>query len=133
MPLDIHQVTTPGMFRPPEEMIEADIVQSGRRCKAGDMAAEFSTPLAGAHNRGHRVPPDDGADTVFELGISRVFLTQLNRDGIDVCGCRFVGQVTPGATRVIDQLFYQEMGSFRAFAFENRLQRLEPFLCFLLV
>src|SRR5881397_1020558 len=57
-------------------------------------------------------------------------LLHVSRDRVEVGRIEREGNVGPRTARLVDELLQQVMGSLRTLAFENGLERVEPFLRF---
>src|SRR5690606_10193656 len=65
--LDVEQVAGVLVGRGAPEVVEAHVVQGGRRGEGGDVAAQVAGLAVGPDNGGHRVPADDRADAPLQL------------------------------------------------------------------
>ncbi len=126
--LEVDQVAAEVRARCTPEVVETDFHQRVDRRVAGDVAAEVALAAVGAHHHRHRVPAHVGADALLQHRVARRVLLKMRRDGVEV---RRVGRkrnVRARAARLVDQGLEQEVRALRPFAFEDGLERLDPFL-----
>jgi hypothetical protein len=84
--LDEKLVAAAGMRLAPEEVVEADLVQRGRRGVGRNVAAHAdSRALSAVHHDGG-VPPDPRPVPAFDVLVAGEPRLQLGRDGVDVIG-----------------------------------------------
>ena len=67
-----------------EEVVEADLVQGGRRGVRGQVSADARRPRVGPRHHHGGVPPDVGADAALDVLVAREPRLLLGRDGVDV-------------------------------------------------
>ena len=123
---------SPGEFgsgRAPE-MIEADVVEGGGRCKRRNMPAEFTGLAVGPHHHRHRVPADDRADLPFQVRVTGYRRFQVGGNGVDVLGGRLERQLHAGASRQFDHALQQLVRTLGAVVVQHRFQRFQPLLGF---
>ncbi len=91
VPLEEHLVPGLAVVLAVEEVVEADLVQAGRRGVGGDVAAdpEPSAVRPGDHHGG--VPPDVGADPPLDVLVAGEPRLTLGRDRVDVVGAAQAG------------------------------------------
>ncbi len=107
-------------------MVEANVVERGRRCEAGDVAAQFTRLAIGPHHHGQRVPTDQRTQPPLHLRIAGHLGLAVHRNAVDVFGGRHEGQMSTGATGELHQSFQQMVRAFGAIRVDDRLQRLQP-------
>ena len=74
-----------------EEVVEADLVQAGRRGVGGDVPADAEAGPVGAGDHDRRVPPDIGADPALDVLVAGEPRLALGRDRVDVVGAAQAG------------------------------------------
>ena len=126
MALDVEQVAAEGVGGGAPEMVEADLVQRGRGCVGGDVAAVLGTLPVGLHDHGHGVPADVGLEAPLDGPVARVLGLLPERDGIQVGGVGPERQVGAGTARVIHHLVQQELGALRAGGAQDGIDGLDP-------
>jgi len=124
--LDVQKVARMAPARRAPEVVEADVVERGRRSEAGDVPAQFARPAVGAHHHGQRVPADQRAQPPLQLRVPRALGLEVRRDGVDVLGGRYERQVRPGAAGQFDHALQQLVRALRAVGVDHRLQRFQP-------
>ncbi len=84
--LDEHLVAVAAVALPAEEVIEADLVQRGRRRVRGEVPAEAVEAVVGAVDHRDRVPAHEGANAALEELVAGEPRFLLGRDRVDVVG-----------------------------------------------
>ena len=125
-----HEVTAVRIRRRVPEVIEADVVQRGRRRETGDMPADVGVLVRAQHHR-HCVPADVGAQLVLDGLIAGNAHLQVGGNRVDVRRIRGKRQVRAGLPRRLDQLLDQEVRAVGTFGRQHAGQRIEPFAGFL--
>src|SRR5690606_11540912 len=101
------------------EVVLAAAYHGGQRGEGGDVAAQAAAVggrfAVGAHDHGHGVPADVGADALFQFQVAGVRRLQARRNGVDVGRVGRERDVGARAARQVDQLLDQVMGARRAF------------------
>src|SRR5699024_8622094 len=97
MALEVDQVAAVLVTGRMEEVIEADLVQRGRRGVAGDVAADAAVLAVGTHHHGHGVPAQNGADAPLDGRIPRRAGLVVHRNGVDVGSIGCEGYFRTGA------------------------------------
>jgi hypothetical protein len=108
-----------------EEVVEAGLVQPGRRGEGGDVAADAEAGAAGDH-RG-RVPAVPGGDPGLHLQVAVELGLGGGRDGVDVIGLQQLGQRETGALGVLQRTPHQVRGAVRARGLGDGVQGGRPF------
>jgi hypothetical protein len=108
------------------EVVEADLVQRGRRLVARDVAAELRGLLVGLHDHRDRVPADRRADAVLELEVAGERRLELRRDRVDVRGRALVGRWRADAAGAIDDALDELLRALDAVVGDDRVERVEP-------
>ena len=67
VPLEVDEVPEPPVGLPPEEVVEAHLVQRGRAGVGGEMASDAFAAIVGAAHHGRGVPSDVGADATLDV------------------------------------------------------------------
>jgi len=70
----------------PEEVVEPDLVQAGRRGVGGQVAADAFGVLVGPDHHHGGVPPHVGPDAALDVLVAREPRLELGRDGVHVGG-----------------------------------------------
>ena len=127
MPLVIHDVAIAGVAGP-EEMIEPDLVQRGRRRKRRNVAADAGLVLVRPQHHRNRVPSHQALDAALDLlaAWKRHFLFGGQR--VDVRRVRAERQPDAAAPRMLAQLLQQltrARGAIRSAA-RSRASRATP-------
>ena len=86
MALDEHLVAAARVRFAPEEVVEPDLVERGRRRVGRDMAADAHPRALRAVHHDGRVPPDPGPVAAFDVLVAGEPGLQLGGDGVDVVG-----------------------------------------------
>jgi hypothetical protein len=113
-----------------EEVVEADLVQAGRRRVGGDVAADAQTRPVRAGDHDGRVPPDVGADPAFDVLVARKPGLPLGRDRVDVIGAAQSRHADLLLTRPLQQPEHHVTGAPAAAGLHDRVERIDPFLGF---
>ncbi|GBE22121.1 hypothetical protein BMS3Bbin01_01484 [bacterium BMS3Bbin01] len=82
--LDENLVAGGSIVLPAEEMVEADLVEGGRRGERGQVPSDSLRCMVGTHDHDGGVPADEPADSLFESVVSGEPRLFLGRDRIDV-------------------------------------------------
>ena len=109
-----------------EEVVEADLVQAGRRGVGGDVPADAEARPVGAGHHDRRVPPDVGADPALGVLIAGEPGLALGRDRVDVVGAAQAGHadlLLPGA---LEQPEHHVPGPGPAAGAHHVVERLQP-------
>ena len=95
------------------------------------MAPKLGGQPVGLNDHGHGVPAHEGADAPLHGPVPGEALLLLDRDRIEVGGVGAVGQVGPGAPRLVDEPLQQEVGALHPLLLQHGLEGVQPLLCFL--
>ncbi len=110
-----------------EEVVEADVVEAGRRRERGEVPAEGVEPVVRPVDHRHRVPADVGADPALEDLVTREPRLLLAGDRVDVVGAdhrRHADALLPG---VLHEPGEQVAGAGTATDVDDGVERIEPF------
>jgi hypothetical protein len=110
MPLEEHQVAAVVFGRRAPEMVEADLIQAGRRRITRNVSAILGTLAVGLHDHGHGVPADTGLDSPLQRPIARILGLLTDRYRIQVSRVRAVRQIGAGSPCLIDHALQQVVG-----------------------
>ena len=110
-----------------EEVVEADLVQAGRRGVGGDVAADAEARAVGAADHDRRVPPDVGADAALDVLIAGEPGLALGRDGVDEVGAAQAGHADLLLTGPLQQPEHDVPGPGPAVGPDDVIEGLHPF------
>ena len=126
--LEEHLVAGAAVALAAEEVVEADVVERGRRREGGEVAAEAVEPVVRAVDHRHRVPADVGADPALEHFVAGEPRLLFRRDGVDVVGGDHRGHADALLARTLHEP-RQEVARPRPPAdVDDRVERVEPLL-----
>src|SRR5450755_3659885 len=107
-------------------MVVPDLVQAGRRCISGDVAADAHAGAVGTGNHDRGVPPDVGADAPLHVLVAGEPRLALRRDRVDVVGAAQPGYadlLLPGS---LQQAQHHVPGTRAAAGPDDRVKGLDP-------
>ena len=130
MRLEEHQIALPLCVAGPEEMVEADLEEIGRAGIAGDVAAQLTMRLVGAHHHRQRVPAHDGRQPLLDGQIARKRRLLRHRDGVDIGRAAQRLPADGRVARLQRQQVHHLAHPLRAAGLQQRLQGGQPFLVF---
>jgi len=84
--LDVDVVAGEPVVLPPEEVVEAHLVEGGGGRERGEVAADPFVVLVGLHHHHRRVPADEGPDPAFQVLVTGEPRLLVGGDGVDVGG-----------------------------------------------
>ncbi len=124
--LDVDLVAAAGVVLAAEEVVEADLVEAGRRLVRRDVAADLEAgPVrVGDHHRG--VPADEGADPALDLLVAGEPRLALRRDGVDVVGAAQRGHADVQLAGLLEQPQHHVARPVAAALVDQLVERLEP-------
>ena len=128
MALEVHEIAAVLRCRRAPKMIEADLVERGRRSVARDVAAVLGAHAVRVDHHRHRVPADVGLDAPLDRAIAGIFGLLADGNRVEVGGVRAIRQIRARAARMIDHALEQEVGTLCAVHSQHRVDRLEPLL-----
>src|SRR6266508_3905385 len=111
-----------------EEVIEADLVEGGRRRVRREMAADALVVMVRADDHGDRVPADELPDAVLHLLVAGKVGLLLGGDRVDVSRLRERGEAHLEHARALEELVQDETGSLRTGLLDQGVERLDPFI-----
>ncbi len=112
--LDEDLVAAAGVALAAEEVVEADLVERGRRRVGGDVTADADAgPLRAVHHD-RRVPADPGAVAALDVLVAGEPRLHLGRDGVDVVRRRQRGDRDTLLACAFEQAQHQIAGACRA-------------------
>ena len=126
VPLDEHLVTVRAVGLAPEEVIEPDLVEGGRRRVGGQVTADAVEAPVGPGHHHRRVPPDEMADPPLEVLVARVGGLVGGRDRVDVVGHAHRREVDPELVGSAHHVQQQAPGPRRAMGVDQTVDRLDP-------
>ena len=130
MTLEINNVAVAVLPLGFEKMIEADLVEGGRRSVGRNMATDPRLGTIGPHHHGHGVPANDRFDPPLDRPVSRIWNFVPLGDGVDIRRVGGKRQAHPGLLRVAVHPFQQMAHPFGPFVLQNGDQRFDPLLKF---
>ena len=124
--LEVDEVAGLVCRRASEEVVEADVVQSGGRGERRDVPAQVAAAPIGAHDHRQRVPADERADAPLHEQVARHERFPVRRDGVAVGRRDRIGQRRAGFGQTRGKAFEQEVRPLDAVALKDVLQRFQP-------
>ncbi len=128
--LEEHQVAAVRMVGPAEEVVEAHLVERGRRGVGRDVPADAVGVLVGAHHHRHRVPAHQALHAALDLGAAGERRLLVGGDGVDVGGVGRERQRHALPAGVGLEVLQQLDDAFASSVLDDPLERVEPFLGF---
>ena len=126
--LDVDQIAAARVVRAAEEVMEADLVERGRRGVGGDVAADALGAVVGLDDHRHRVPAHEALDALLEHAVARVGRLAAGRDRVHVGRARGHWQRRHRLLRLQLQILQQLGDTLRPAPEEDLVQRLPPLL-----
>ncbi len=114
-----------------KEVVEAYVVERGRRREARNMPAELGRFLVGASDHGHCVPAHVMANARFELVVAGERRLLCGGDRVDVRRRQAQRDVSAATLRGCDDRFDQLLRACRTLVREHAFNRVGPFAGFL--
>ena len=111
-----------------EEVVEADLVERGRRGVRGEVAADAGAEVVGAQDHRHRVPAHHAPDAVLDALVARERRLLLGADGVDVARLGERRQADVELARALEEPVEDELGTVLAGRLDDRVQRVDPIL-----
>ena len=108
------------------EMVETDLVQSGRGRVGRDVAAVLRGDAVGLHDHRHGVPADVGLYAALELTVARIVRLLPRRDAVEIGRVGLERQIGARPAGVVDQLLQKEMRPLGTVGLEHRVYGLQP-------
>ena len=130
VPLHEQQVAAVPLARGVPEVVEAGVVERGRRLERGDVPAQLRALLVRLEHGRDGVPPVQRADAVLDRQVTGVRRLLVDRDGVEVGGVRRVRHRHRALARLLVQLLQQERRPVRPVELHDGVERLQPFLGF---
>jgi len=125
-----------GRFCVPE-MVEAGLEHRRDRRVRADVPAERAAVVrmdaVGARHHDHGVPAHVGAQALFDLDVAGAALLFVRFKGVHIARRGRERHVDGMLARVLQQLFQKKVSAFGAFFFDDRGQRVHPFVRFLFI
>ena len=113
-----------------EEMIEADLIQRGRRRVRRDVPANALFCLVRPHDHRRRIPSDEALDAALHIGVARHQRVLVGRNRVDVRRVGRERQLDAAFGRVKRQLTKEARDFDGAAALQNIIKGIEPFAGF---
>ncbi len=117
----------------PEEVVEADLVQAGRRGVRREVPADAGEAAVRAEHHRRRVPADEPADPPLDLLVAREERLLLGADRVDVAGLGERRQPDLELAGALQQLVDEKPGTGLAGLLDDLVERFHPFLGFVRV
>ncbi len=109
-----------------EEVVEADLVEAGRRGEGGEVAADARRGHVGAQDHGRRVPADHAPDAQLHVLVAREGRLLLRADGVDVARLGQRRQADVELAGALEELVEHELGALRTELLGQRVERGDP-------
>ena len=109
-----------------EEVVEADLVERGRRRVRREVTAETVEAMVRAVDHRHRVPADERADAPLDVLVAGEPRLLLGRDRVDVVGGDHRRDADALLARALHEPREQVAGTGTAPAVDDRVERVEP-------
>src|SRR3989304_1382202 len=110
----------------PEEVVEADLVERGRRGVRREVAADPREPRVRPEDHGDGVPPDEPADPALERLVAREERLLFRADRVDVAGVRERRQPDLALAGPLQELEQEEPGPGLTLLVEDVVKGLDP-------
>jgi len=124
--LEVDQVAARGIVLPPEEVVEADLVQSGGRGVGGDVPPDAALFPVGPNHHGHGIPAEDALHAPLDLPVSRESGLGMPGNGVQVRGVGGVGKGDPELGRPALELAQEPADPVGAPGLDDVIEGLEP-------
>jgi hypothetical protein len=109
-------------------VVEADLVEAGRRLVRGDVPADAETGAVGSRDHHGGVPADERADAALDVLVAREPRLALGRDRVDVVGGAQGGHADVALACTFEQSQHQVARTVAATLVDHRVQRVDPLL-----
>ena len=126
--LEVDVVAGEAVVLAPEEVVEADVVERGRRGEGGEVAADAVGVLVRLHDHDGRVPADVGADAALDVLVAGEPGLLLGRDRVDVRRAHRGRVADLELAGALEQLRHEEPGAGLALGLDELGERVEPLL-----
>ena len=126
--LEVDQIPRMLVGRAAKEIVEADVIQGGRRSERGDVSTEIFIALVGAEHHGQGVPANERANAPLHEQVAGHERLLGGRDRVSIRRCQHVGQTLAGLRQPGRQAFHQQVRPVDPVLPDDRLQRVEPLL-----
>src|SRR5262245_22390744 len=94
------------------------------------MAAVLGRLPVCLHHHRHRVPAEIRFEATLESAIARILRFTSGGNTVDVRGIRLKRQISAAASRVVNEPFQDEVCTLSTVRLQQRVNGLEPLLCF---
>ena len=128
--LEVDEVAFAVLRPGPEEVIEADLVERGRRRVGRDVSADAVRQPVGAHDHGHRVPAHEALDAALDLLAARERRLVGRTQGVDVGRHRRERQRHASRPGAMPQGGQQPLDAAAVTLLDDVVERFEPFPLF---
>ena len=124
--LDVDLVAAAGCVLAAEEVVEADLVEAGRRLVGRDVAADLEALAVGAGDHDRGVPADERADPALDVLVAGEPRLALGRDRVDVVGAAERRDTDLLLAGPLEQPQHDVAGPVAAALLEHAVEGLEP-------
>ena len=125
--LEVDVVAGEAVVLAPEEVVEADLVERGRRGERRQVAADAVGALVGVDDHDRRVPADEGAGCGFSmLDVAGEPRLLVGGDGVDVGRGDLGRRADLALAGPLGELRHQEAGPDLALGVDDGVERVEP-------
>jgi len=124
--LEVHLVAGGPVVLAPEEVVEPDLVQRGRRGERGEVPADALRHVVGARHHDGRVPPDERPDAALHVLVAREPRLELGRDRVDVGGGDGGGEPDALLAGALEQPHQQVAGAVAAMGVDHGVEGVQP-------
>ena len=125
--LEVDEVPEAAVGLPPEEVVEAHLVERGRAGVGGEMAADAFAAIVGPAHHGRGVPADVGADAALDVFVAGEPRLLVAGDGVHVRGRDRGGEVDLLGPGALEELHEQEAGPGASLGVDDGVERVDPF------
>ena len=128
VPLEIDLVAGKTVRLPPEEVVEAHLVQRCRRRISGEMTSDAGVLGVGPCHHDRSVPADVGADPAFKVLVAGEPRLLVGGDRVDVGGRHRGREADLGGTCPLEQLHEKEPGPVTTALVDDGVEGVEPLI-----
>ncbi len=124
--LEVDLVAAARVVLAAEEVVEAHLVQAGRRGVGREVTAEPGEPVVRPQDHRHGVPADQPPDAPLQRLVAREPGLLLGADRVDVAGLGQGRDADVALAGPLQQLVHQEAGAVLALLVQDLVQGVEP-------
>ncbi len=126
VPLEVHVVSSPRSVLPAEEVVEADLVESGRGGECGEMSTDPLLAMIRLDHHYRCIPADEAADSALDVLVTGELGLLLRRDRVDIGSGHGSGNPKMCLVGSLEQLREEESGPYRAELVGHRIEGVDP-------